>query len=70
MKKQKRIPLKHGSARVDENCSQETIDMLNKMTELAHETEVKSHHNKGVGFDMKEVCYKCQSGCVGLCRNA
>lgn len=37
MKKQKRIPLKYGSARVDEDCSPTTIDMLNKMCELAYE---------------------------------
>ena len=36
MKPQKLIPLKYGSARVDEDCSQETIDMLNKMCEIAH----------------------------------
>lgn len=31
-----RVRLKHGSARVAENCSKETIDMLNKMVELAY----------------------------------
>jgi hypothetical protein len=36
MKKQKRIALTHGSARVDEDCSQETIDMLNKLADAAY----------------------------------
>ena len=36
MKKQKRIALNHGSARVDEHCSQETIDMLNKLADAAY----------------------------------
>lgn len=36
MKKQKRIELNHGSARVDEDCSQETIDMLNKLADAAY----------------------------------
>lgn len=36
MKKQVRIKLKYGTARVDEDCSKETINMLNKLSELAY----------------------------------
>ncbi len=32
----KRVPLTHGSARVDNDCSQETINALNKMSELIY----------------------------------
>ena len=53
MKKQKRIPLKYGSARVDEDCSQTTIDMLNKMCELAYEMTTKQLKQPDV---IKSVC--------------
>jgi hypothetical protein len=37
LKKQKRIALSHGaSAKVDEDCSQETIDNLNALVERVH----------------------------------
>ncbi len=39
-KKQKRIALKYGSARVDEDCPQETIDMLNKLCEIAYHADL------------------------------
>lgn len=42
MKKQKRIALKYGSAMVDEDCSQETIDMLNRLVEKAYHAHVKN----------------------------
>ena len=56
MKKQKRIPLKHGSTRVDEDCSQATIDMLNKMCELAYEMTAKQLKQPDV---IKSVCERC-----------
>lgn len=31
-----RVKLKYGSARVSEDCSQETIDTLNHLSEVAH----------------------------------
>ena len=34
----KRVKLKHGSARVDDNCPKETIDALNKLSEKVHNT--------------------------------
>lgn len=49
MKRQVRIQLKHGSARVDEYCSQATIDMLNKITEIAYNKD--SNH---------EICPYCK----------
>ena len=33
----KRVKLTHGSARVDENCSKETIEALDNMSKLAYE---------------------------------
>ena len=36
MKKQKTIKINHGTARVDEDCSQETIDMINKLADAAY----------------------------------
>lgn len=35
----KRIKLKHGTARVDDDCPQETIDFLNKMVQIAYEMD-------------------------------
>jgi len=35
----KRVKLKHGSARVEDNCSKETIEALNKLSELAFNKE-------------------------------
>jgi hypothetical protein len=52
MKKQKRIALKHGSARVDENCSQETIDSLNRLCELAYEMDVKEISANGLKIEV------------------
>lgn len=49
MKKQIRIAVKGGTARVDENCSQATIDFVCKMAELAYETytnKIKPKHEK------------------------
>jgi hypothetical protein len=37
MIKQKRVKLTHGSARVDENCSEETIKALDNLCKLAYE---------------------------------
>lgn len=37
-KNQKRIKLIHGTARVDENISQDTIDALNRMVQLAYQS--------------------------------
>ena len=45
----KRIKLKYGSARVEDNCSKETIEALNKLSELARWEEGK---NK-----IKKVCH-------------
>lgn len=42
MKKQKRIALNHGHARVDEDCSQETIDMLNALADAAYNMDLRS----------------------------
>lgn len=41
MKKNKRIKLIHGEATVDENCSEETIKMLNKISEKLYNSSVK-----------------------------
>jgi len=37
----KRIKLTHGSARVDDNVSQKTIDALNELSKLAYNHETK-----------------------------
>lgn len=39
MKEQKRISLTHGTARVDKNCSKETIEALDQMSKLAYNME-------------------------------
>lgn len=39
---QKRIKLKHGTAIVDVNCSQKTIDILNEISEKAYEMSIPS----------------------------
>ena len=39
-KKQKRIFINHGSARVDVDCSQETIDMINKLADIAYNMDL------------------------------
>ena len=36
---QKRVKLKHGTARVNENCPEETIKALSKMSEIAYKTK-------------------------------
>jgi hypothetical protein len=71
MKKQKRIPLKYGSARVDEDCSQTTIDMLNKICELAYEMPTKKLKQPDVVGSLQPIqeqvpCNNCQGcGCTG-----
>ena len=59
MKEQKRVKLTHGSARVDLNCSEETIMALDEMTKLAFDQlieEKSSPHltvcEKGVNFSV------------------
>ena len=37
---QKRIKLKHGTAMVDFNCTQKTIDILNEISEKAYEMDI------------------------------
>lgn len=61
MKKQKRIPVKGGSARVDEDCSQETIDMVNRLAELAYDykPEEKEYKVEYPNCDCKNICYFC-----------
>lgn len=39
-KKQKRVALKYGSARVDEDCPAKTIKMLNKLCEIAYHADL------------------------------
>jgi hypothetical protein len=41
MKKQKRIWVKSGSARVDEDCQQAIINMLRKIAEIAFKMSAK-----------------------------
>jgi len=50
MKKQKRIKINHGTARVDEDCSQETINMLNALADAAYNmdfTKIEKASMKG-----------------------
>ena len=55
MAKQKRIQLKHGYATVDEPVSQETIDALNRVSELAYQRDLNE----------KLPCNNCQGcGCT------
>jgi len=42
MKEQKRVQLTHGSARVDKDCSQETINALDEISKRAYKMEGKS----------------------------
>lgn len=53
----KRIQLNHGTARVDENCPQKTIDALNKIVDKAY--------NMNINSDFKKVQFviHCQCGC-------
>lgn len=41
MKKQKRIKVKGGSARIYGNCPKETIDAIKEMVEIIHKTDLK-----------------------------
>lgn len=41
MEKQKRIKINHGYATVSEDCSQETIDMINRLADAAYNFNVK-----------------------------
>ena len=43
MEEQKRIKLKHGSVRVGKNVSKETVEALNKLSELAYNHKIKSN---------------------------
>jgi hypothetical protein len=64
MNNQKRVNLTHGSARVDKDCSKETIIALNKISELAYEmdpnetsgTDFKSSHN--LDFEVAPLGYR------------
>lgn len=42
--KQKRIKLNHGTARVDVNCSQKTIDALNEIADRAYDIDSSSEN--------------------------
>lgn len=55
MKKQKRIKINHGSARVDEDCSPETIDMLNKLADAAYNMDLKSVQIPKVKIDIQKT---------------
>lgn len=50
-KPQKRIKLVHGSVRVDEDVSEETVKALNKMAELAYNKVEVCSYCKGSKFD-------------------
>lgn len=39
MSEQKRVKLTHGTARVDENCSKETLTALDELSKIAYEME-------------------------------
>lgn len=39
----KRIILRHGTARVEDNCSEETIKALNELSELAYNYDGKEN---------------------------
>lgn len=41
MKNQKRVNIAHGSARVDEDCSEETLKALDQISKIAYETEIE-----------------------------
>jgi len=41
MKKQKRIKVKGGSARIDCNCPKETIEAIKEMAEILYKTDLK-----------------------------
>lgn len=49
----KRVKLTHGSARVDENCSKETIAALNNMSKLAYEMVSESLNIASVNTFLK-----------------
>ena len=46
-----RVKLKYGSARVSEDCSQETIDALNHLSEVAH-----NRHTPCDDCDQPDAC--------------
>lgn len=41
---QKRIKLNHGTAMVDVNCPQKTIDILNEIVDKAYEMDISSEN--------------------------
>jgi hypothetical protein len=59
MKEQIRIQLKYGSARVNKNCSQETIDMLNKLSEIAYKNECCKSPFILTSPDNRSYCQNC-----------
>ena len=44
MDKQKRVKLTHGSARVNENCSSETINALDELSKCVYKNEVMAEN--------------------------
>lgn len=61
---EKRIKLNHGSARVDWDCSQKTIDMLNEMCERAYEMDIKELLQPDViGRSEQLVCPETKKVC-------
>lgn len=54
----KRIQLKHGTALVDENCSQQMIDALNKLSEDAY------NNSKGYVFVVSERMHQKGIKCL------
>ena len=59
MNEQKRVKLTHGTARVDKNCSKETIKILNEMSTIAYEMKSKLLN---IGNVIKPVCDLCFAG--------
>ncbi len=65
-----RVKLKYGTARVDESVSDETLDALNKLSELAYSSERCSHCKKIMTeIDLKfgkksepKLCVACFTG--------
>lgn len=57
MKKQIRIPIPHGSARVDEDCPKEVIEALHKLAELAYKMPSEQLHKHVVMAALPLDCY-------------